>query len=293
MTAANVNGLTIEFEDHGDPNGEVVLLIMGLGTQLLGWPLGFVERLTAAGFPVIRFDNRDIGLSTKIDAPPPTTRQVILAQLSPRFAKSAYSLADMADDAAGLLDHLGVEQAHVVGASMGGMIAQSLAIGHPARVATLTSIMSNTGNRKHGRISGRLLRKMPKMLGLTKKDPVAAGVEITRLISGPTFDAAETRTLTEEALARNADPDGTGRQTMAIAASPDRTPALRKLAVPTLVIHGLVDPLVKPDGGMATAKAIPGARLVMYPDMGHDLPETRWDEVVAEIVMNARRLTKV
>ena len=153
MTAASINGLTIEYEEHGDPSDEPLLLVMGLGTQLLGWPLGFVERLVGRGFRVIRFDNRDIGLSTKIDAPPPTVRQIVLSVVSPRFAKAAYTLSDMADDAAGLLDHLGIERAHVVGASMGGMIAQTLAIEHPHRVASLTSIMSNTGDRKHGRMA--------------------------------------------------------------------------------------------------------------------------------------------
>jgi pimeloyl-ACP methyl ester carboxylesterase len=293
MTAASINDLTIEFEAHGDPDDEAILLIMGLGTQLLGWPLGFVERLVAQGFRVIRFDNRDIGLSTKIDAPPPTIRQVVLSVISPRFAKAAYTLSDMAGDAAGLLDHLGIDRAHVVGASMGGMIAQTLAIEHPDKVASLTSIMSNTGDRKHGRIAPRLMRRMPKVLGLSRRDPVGGGVEITRLISGPTFDAGIARQTTLEALARNADPDGTGRQTMAIAASPDRTAALGRLTMPTLVVHGIVDPLVKPDGGVATARAIPGARLVMYPDMAHDLPENRWDEMVAEIATNARRLAPV
>ena len=138
---------------------------MGLGGQLVAWPLGFVELLTAEGFRVIRFDNRDIGLSSQIDAPAPTRRQVVLSAISPRFAKSAYTIDDMADDAAGLLDHLGIERAHVVGASMGGMIAQALAIRHPGKVRSLTSIMSNTGDRKNGRIKRSLLRKLPRLVG--------------------------------------------------------------------------------------------------------------------------------
>ena len=152
MSAATVNGISIEYDVHGADDGEPLLLVMGLGGQLVAWPLEFVERLVARGFRVIRFDNRDIGLSTKMPAPPPTRREVIVAVVAPSFAKSEYTLNDMADDAAGLLDHLGIDAAHVVGLSMGGMISQSLAIRHPDKVKSLTSIMSNTGDRKHGRV---------------------------------------------------------------------------------------------------------------------------------------------
>src|SRR4051794_38125764 len=147
MAAASVNGINIEYDVHGAADADPLLLVMGLGGQLIGWPLGFVEALTDRGFRVIRFDNRDIGLSTKVDAPAPTKRQMMLGLMAPRFARSSYTLADMADDAAGLLDHLGIDRAHVVGASMGGMIAQTIAIRHPERVASLTSIMSNTSDR--------------------------------------------------------------------------------------------------------------------------------------------------
>ena len=260
---------------------------MGLGAQLIAWPEGFVELFVDKGFRVIRFDNRDIGLSTKIDSPPPTIRQLLLATAHHRFAKPAYFLSDMADDAAALLDHLGIAKAHIVGASMGGMIAQSIAIGHPDRVLSLTSIMSNTGDRKHGKIKLRLMRKMPKVLAQSRKDPVAGGIVTGRLVSGPHFDEAKAREEITAALARNADATGSARQTVAIAGSPDRTEALGKVTVPTLVIHGMVDPLVKPSGGIATAKAIPGAKLLMFPDMGHDLPENRWQEVVEAITANA------
>jgi pimeloyl-ACP methyl ester carboxylesterase len=287
MTAAQVNGITIEYDEHGDPGGEPLLLVMGLGAQLTAWPEGFVDLLVAKGFRVIRFDNRDIGLSTKIDAPPPTIRQLLLAMLRPRFAKPAYFLADMAADAAALLDHLGIDKAHIVGASMGGMIAQTIAIEHPDKVLSLVSIMSNTGDHKHGKIKLRLMRKMPKVLAASRKDPVAGGVATARLVSGPHFDEAKAREEIVAALARNADPAGTARQTVAIAGSPDRTEALAKVTVPTLVIHGMVDPLVKPSGGLTTAKAIPGAKLLMFPDMAHDLPENRWPEVVEAITANA------
>ena len=196
----------------------------------------------------------------------------------------------MADDAAGLLDHLGIAKAHVVGISMGGMISQTLAIRHPDKVATLTSIMSNTGDRKHGKIRPSLLRKLPKLMVRTPDDAVDKGVEMFRLISGPHFDADAARKMGQEAFDRSYQPDGVARQTMAIAASPDRTEGLRGLKVPALVIHGLVDPLVTPSGGIATATAIPGAKLVMYPDMGHDLPVPRWDDMIDEICDNAGRV---
>ncbi len=173
--------------------------------------------------------------------------------------------------------------------SMGGMIAQALAIRHPDKVASLTSIMSNTGDRKHGRIKRSLLRKLPKLMVRNPDDAVANGVEMFRLISGPHFDADAARQLGEEGFARSYQPDGAARQTMAIAASPDRTWDLRRVRVPTLVVHGLLDPLVTPSGGIATAQAIPGAKLVMYPDMGHDLPRPRWDDLIDEIVENARK----
>ena len=288
MTAATIsNGLTLEFDEHG--SGEPLLLVMGLGAQLIAWPLEFVERLVAEGFRVIRFDNRDIGLSSLIDAPPPTTAQLVRSAVAPRSVKAPYTVDDMADDAAGLLDVVGIGRAHVVGASMGGMIAQALAIRHPARVSSLTSIMSHTGDRKHGRVKRSLLRKLPALVNRAPGDAIERGVAMFRLISGPHFDAAEMRQLGEEAFARSFRPDGVARQTVAIAASRDRTWDLGRVRVPTLVMHGLVDPLVMPSGGIATARAVPRSKLVMYSDMGHDLPRPRWDDIVGEIVQNARR----
>ena len=195
-------------------------------------------------------------------------RQMVLAQLSPRFAHPAYHLSDMADDAAALLDHLGIAKAHVVGASMGGMIVQSMAIGHPDKVLSLTSIMSNTGDRKHGKVTFKLLRKMPRCSPAAARIPIAGGLEVGRLVGGPHFDEAEARQLIEADLARDPDREGAGRQTMAIAGSPDRTDALHRVTVPTLVIHGLVDPLVKPNGGIATAEAVPTAQAADVPRHG-------------------------
>ena len=289
MTNAHVNGITIEYDVHGDESGEPMLLVMGLGGQLVAWPLEFVDRLVASGFRVIRFDNRDIGLSSEMPAPPPTRRQLVLALLSRRLARSSYLLRDMADDAAGLLDHLGVARAHVVGVSMGGMIAQTIAIDHPEKVATLTSIMSHTGDRKRGRIRPSLLRKLPRLIARRPEDAVDKGVEMFRIISGPHFDEVEARAAGEAAFARSYRPDGVARQTMAVSASPDRTAGLRSLQVPALVVHGLADPLVTSSGGVATAQAIPGSKLVMYADMGHDLPRPRWGDIIGEITALARR----
>jgi pimeloyl-ACP methyl ester carboxylesterase len=287
MTAATIgNGLTIEYDIHG--SGEPLLLVMGFGAQLIAWPEEFVEQLVAQGFMVIRHDNRDIGLSSEIDAPAPTMRRMVLAMISRRFAKAAYTVDDMADDAVGLLDHLGVGPTHVVGASMGGMIVQAMAIRHPRRVASLTSIMSNTGDRKNGRMKRSLLRKLPKLVAKTPEEAVTKGVAGFKLTAGSHFDEEAVELMLKESLARSWRPDGAGRQGMAIAASKDRTWDLGRLRVPSLVIHGLADPLVRPSGGTATARAIPGAKLVMYPDMGHDLPRERWADVVAEITSTAR-----
>jgi pimeloyl-ACP methyl ester carboxylesterase len=288
MTAATVNGITIEYDVHGPDDGEPLLLVMGLGGQMIAWPEDFVGLLVEQGFRVVRLDNRDVGLSTKSDAPPPKLRQVFLALLARRWAKSTYTVADMAKDAVALLDHLGIAKAHVVGASMGGMIVQTIAIEHPGRVASMTSIMSNTGDRKHGKAKWSVLAKMARLQTKDRSRAIDNGVEGFRLISGPHFDAGRTRELLEAALARSDDQAGAARQMMAIAASPDRTPGLGRVKAPTLVVHGLLDPLVQPDGGMATAQAVPGARLVMYPDMAHDLPLARWPHIVGEIVETAR-----
>ena len=209
--------------------------------------------------------------------------------MSRRFAKSAYLLSDMADDAAALLDCLEIDRAHVVGVSMGGMIAQCLAIQHPGKVSSLTSIMSNTGDRRYGRVHPKLLSKLNKVRSKSRDDYIDKQVLIFRLIAGEHFDEEEIRALAAEALARDYDPAGTIHQMMAIAASPDRTAALASVTAPTLVIHGLRDPLVLPSGGIATAKAIPGSRLLMFPDMGHDLPRRRWGEIIEAIVQNAER----
>ena len=287
MPTVQANGITIGYESTGD--GEPLLLIMGLGAQLTDWPEGVPERLAERGFRVIAMDNRDQGLSTEFDWQPPSQAASVLGLMAKRPPKAGYLLADMADDAAGLLDALDVPAAHIVGASMGGMIAQSLAIAHPQKVRSLTSIMSNTGDGKHGRISTRLLPAMARLPKPTPDNAVERSIETFRLIGGPHWDEATHRARAERSVARAFRPDGTARQTAALMASPDRTRALRKLDVPALVIHGLVDPLVRPSGGIATARAIRGSRLLMFPDMGHDLPEPRSEEMLDAVRRNADR----
>ena len=287
MASVDANGITIEYEreGHGDP----LLLVMGLGGQLSDWPRGFRDALTGRGFELIRLDNRDSGLSTEMTSEPPTTVDLAKAMVSRRFVDAEYLLADMAADAVGLLDALGLETVNVAGVSMGGMISQTLAIDYPSRIRSLTSIMSTTGNRKVGRPKAKLVRTVAKRDTPTIETAVEQSVEFFRLISGPTFHEEDFRALAAESIDRSFRPAGTARQTAAIFASPDRTPALQQLDLPTLVIHGLVDPLVRPSGGIATAQAVPNSRLLMFNDMGHDLPRTRWDEMAEAIRRNADR----
>ena len=280
-------GMTLEYEVHGE--GDPLLLVMGLGGQLVAWPATFISGLVDRGFQVITFDNRDIGLSTKIDAAPPTKTQSAMFSISRRFAKSAYLLSDMAKDTVGLLDALNIERAHVVGMSMGGMIAQTMAIEHPSRVRSLTSIMSTTGNPRVGRPKTSVLLRASKLTGGSKETFADRQAALFKLFSGSLYDELEIREVAKLSLERDFTPDGTARQMAAIMASPDRTPQLKKLNVPTLVVHGLEDGLVQPSGGYATTKAIPGARLLAFPDMGHNLPQARIPEILDEIKRNTLR----
>lgn len=287
MSSVAANGITIEYEIHG--HGEPLLLVHGLGAQLSDWHPDFIAEFVDRGFQVITFDNRDMGLSTEFDWKPPSPVRAVLGALFRRPARAGYLLTDMADDASGLLDALGIASAHVVGVSMGGMISQTLAIRHPEKVRSLTSIMSNTGDKRHGAIAPSLMVKMARRRKPTLANAVEQAITTVRWISGPAFNEAVTRPLIEHSVARSFRPAGIARQTAAILASPNRTEALGKVTVPTLVIHGSVDPLVLPSGGVATAKAIPGSRLLVFPDMGHDIPRNRWAEVLDAIRQNAQR----
>ena len=274
--------LDIAYERFGDPTLPPLLLIMGVGTQMLGWPDGFCAALAARGVHVIRLDNRDIGLSTHLtDAPPPDMRAVMTGDTS----SASYRLSDMAGDVVGLLDGLELDGAHLVGASMGGMIAQTVAIEHPSRVRSLTSIMSNTGDRSVGQATPQALAALLSPPAATREQAIERTVSILRVIGSPGFDLdeADLRWRTGLAFDRSNDPVGVARQFAAIVASGDRTAALRSLAVPTLVIHGADDPLVNVSGGRATATAIPGAELVVYDGMGHHLPRELWAEMARRI----------
>ena len=270
----DVGDVTLCYETFGDAGDPAVLLVMGLGTQMVAWQEDFCEELAGRGFHVIRFDNRDVGRSTWLDHVRPPTRGEILRR-RPRLP--AYTLSDMAADAAGLLDCLGIEAAHVVGASMGGMIAQTLAAERPERVLSLVSIMSTTGSFWVGQPA---LRLYPYLLRPPPRDREAyleAIVLLFGAIGGPGFprDVEDLRRLAATSFERGVNHHGTERQIAAILASGDRTRALRRITAPTLVIHGKADRLVRPSGGRATAKAITGARLELIDGMGHDLPRGR------------------
>lgn len=281
-------GMTLEYDIRGE--GEPILFVMGLAGQLVDYRDEFVDLFVAEGFQAIRFDNRDIGLSTQTEGRPPTQQRMLASIMTRRPVKGAgYTVEDMAADAAALLEALGIGSAHVVGVSMGGMIAQALAINHPSKVRSLCSIMSNTGDRRNGGIAWSLVRELGRRPAPTRDTAVEDSVVTFRAISGDHFDEDVHRAQTVEAVARSFTPAGVARQTAAIAASPDRTARLRRLDVPTLVIHGLQDRLVKPSGGIATARAVPGSRLLMFGDMGHDLPRPRWPEIADAIIANTRR----
>jgi pimeloyl-ACP methyl ester carboxylesterase len=275
-------GIDIAFERFGNRESRPVLLIMGLGTQMLGWPDQFCDALAAHGLHVVRFDNRDIGLSSHMtDAPPPDMQAVLLG----RASSASYTLSDMAADTVGLIDVLGLDGAHLVGASMGGMIAQTAAIEHPHRVRSLTSIMSTTGDESVGRPTEAATTALLSPPARTREEAIERTVRIVRVIGSPGFeiDEPEIRRRTGVAFDRAYDPVGVLRQFAAIAASGDRTAALRSVSVPALVLHGAADPLVDVSGGRATARAIPGAEFVAFAGMGHDLPRPLWGDITRRI----------
>lgn len=289
MAAIEANGITIEYEIEGE--GEPLLLVMGLGGQLTSWPAEFVTTLAQRGFQVIRYDNRDSGLSTTFSRTPAPTWKTALKGLLRRKPESEYLIEDMAADGAGLLRALGIDAAHVVGMSMGGMIAQTMAFTYPEMVLSLCSVMSNTGDGKGG-IDPKLALKLRKATANPSRETaVEMSVETFRAISGDEFDEAEHRAGAIVDLERSYLPEGTARQTEAIMASPARNEMLKTVVAPTLVIHGLSDPLVTPKGGLVTATCVRNSRLLMFPGMGHTLPRSRWVEILDAIEANTRRAT--
>jgi pimeloyl-ACP methyl ester carboxylesterase len=282
MPSVRANGITIEYEEFGRRDSTPLLLIMGLGAQMVMWHEGLCGQFVARGFRVIRYDNRDVGLSTKFHDVCPNPAQLIADVFQGKSVKPPYSLEDMAQDAAGLLQALGIPSAHVVGASMGGMIAQVLAIQYPQHVLTLTSIMSTTGNPNLPQPEPDVLRLLMQTPPAERQGAIEHGLRMWRALHGPgfEFDEVRIRELVELAYDRDPDPEGTARQLLAIVTAPSRKEQLGSLAIPALVIHGDADPLVPIAAGYDTAEAIPGARTLVIGGMGHELPEGAWPRVV-------------
>jgi pimeloyl-ACP methyl ester carboxylesterase len=277
---APTNGIQVWYRDEGDPTGEPILLIMGLSSQLIAWPDDLVAKLGARGYRVIRFDNRDCGLSQKIDS------------ANPDPLKPAYHLVDMAMDTVGLLDHLGIEQAHVVGASMGGMIAQLIAIHQPRRVRTLCSIMSTTGAPLVGLPTPEAALAVLAPVPPERDKAIAHIANVYRIIGSRTHEAAERANrlrLAELSYDRMFYPPGGGRQFQAIATAKDRTAELGQLTMPSLVIHGVEDSLITITGGRATHQAISGSTYLELDTMGHDLPEVLRPQIIDAIHANAAK----
>ena len=277
-------GVSIAYETFGDPASAPVLLVMGFGTQMIGWHEDFCRALAQRGRYVIRYDNRDCGLSTKFDEHPVDMGKFIAAvssgDIASALAMVPYTLQDMAGDGLGLLSALGIERAHVVGSSMGGMIAQTMAVTRPARVLTLTSMMSSTGEPEYGRSSpeAQAVLFTPRP---ADRDGYIAAAEQELVWSSRTYgDPALLRELAADSYDRAYYPAGIGRQLGAMILDGSRAEALRALRVPTLVIHGLDDTLIDPSGGKRTAELVPGAELLLIPAMGHDRPRELWPEII-------------
>jgi pimeloyl-ACP methyl ester carboxylesterase len=295
MPVVDANGLRIDCDVHGDPAAPAVLLIMGLGMPAAMWPDAVVQTLTASGFRVVTFDNRDAGGSTRLEGTPvPNVLRAIWRALRRRPVTAPYTLDDMASDTAGLLDVLGIGQVHVVGASMGGMIGQLLAARHPARVLSLTSIMSNSGNPERRIAFGRwqalraIIHRPPP-----PDDHEAVVQHLTRVfgvIGSPGFrhELGQMRPLFERVARRGLYRNGTARQLLAILATGDRRPLLGRIVAPTLVLHGAEDPLVPIAAGVDTAANIPGARLEVIPGMGHDFPPGLMARIATRVAEHCR-----
>jgi pimeloyl-ACP methyl ester carboxylesterase len=288
---ASVNGLEIAYDTFGDRSYPAMLLVMGLGAQMIAWDEEFCQELSSRGFFVIRYDNRDVGLSTRLDELGiPDIPGMLQAGMEGKDLEAPYYLRDMADDAAGLLDVLDIGKAHVIGASMGGMIVQELAIRHPDRLLTMTSIMSNTGNPA-------LPPPQPEAMAILMQPPpldraayIEDSVKASKLLHGSKlpFDELRARERAGRVFDRGLSPAGSARQLAGILASGSRKQALGSVHVPTLVIHGDADPLVPVEGGIDTAEAIPNAKLMIIEGMGHDLPPVVWQRVKEAIVKHAR-----
>ncbi|MFN2538752.1 MAG: alpha/beta fold hydrolase [Mycobacteriales bacterium] len=288
MTAPTVsrlssNGIELAYETFGDPSDPPVVLVMGLGTQLIAWPDRLCSDLAAGGRFVVRYDNRDVGLSTHLDdLPAPDLRDILVRRRRP-----AYRIDDMADDLIGLLDGLGLERAHLVGASMGGFIVQTAAIAEPSRVLSLTLMMTSTGSRRVGQAKVALAPRLLARRGpMDRQQAIESTVETFRVIGSRAtlYDEEHLRDLAGRSYDRSHDARGYLRQLGAVVAQANRTRALTQIGVPTLVMHGLHDPLVSVSGGLALARLIRGSRFVGFSGMGHDLPPALLGDFAREIL---------
>ena len=287
MPEAASGDLSIYYETEGDPAGLPLLLVAGLGAQLTWWPAGFRAELADRGFYVICYDNRDAGKSTWLDDAGPVDLLAVLAGT----VAPPYLMSDLAADGIAVLDALGLPSAHVLGVSMGGMIAQGIAIEHPDRVRTLSSVMSTTGDQAVGQPRPDITEMLLSPRSPDKAASVEQSVAMARAISSPAFgfDEEQTRLRMSADYDRGNHPDGAGRQIAAILMSGDRTPALRRLRLPVLVIHGEADPMIDVSGGHATAAAIPGARLWVIPGLAHDIPPQLFGELADAIAVLAKQ----
>jgi pimeloyl-ACP methyl ester carboxylesterase len=286
---APANGIEIAYQEIGDPDGEPLLLIMGLATQMIAWDEELCALLAERGFRVVRFDNRDIGHSTKLDAAGVPKRTDMLLG---RRRTAAYTLREMAEDTVGLMDHLEIESAHLVGASMGGMIAQTVAIRRPQRVRSLVSMMSSTGNRWLGIPSWKAFGTLFAGPGGGREAAIERTLKTFRTIGSPDYpmDEARFRAMAAASYDRSHSRAGIARQLHAVTASGDRTVALERLRLPATVLHGGSDSLIRPVAGRATARAIRDSRLRIFEGMGHDLPPELWPDFVEEMTATAHRL---
>lgn len=290
MPKAKANNIEIEYDTFGDPSGRPLLLVMGLGSQMISWDERLCKMFVDKGFYVIRFDNRDVGLSTKFEeAGEPDILKEFMAVQKGKTISPPYTVEDMANDAIGLLDVINIEKAHICGASMGGMIVQVIALNHPNRVLSLTSIMSTTGNPDLPQAKPEAMQVLLKPSPTERDAYIKHSVKSWRILYGSGFPYPEDlfRERAAAAYDRSFYPQGMKRQMFAIMGADNRVPKLGSIKVPTLVIHGGDDPLVPVEGGKETAKSIPGAELLIIDGMGHSLPEPVWSQIVEAISKNA------
>ena len=292
MPRAGANGIELEYDTFGRAADPTLLLVMGFGAPMILWRVEFCERLAARGLQVVRFDNRDCGLSSQIDQPVTAELSAVgRAGLAGEPLAAPYTLSDMAADAVGLLDALGVDAAHVAGASMGGMIVQTLAIEHPKRVRTLVSIMSTTGAADMPSPKPEAMAALLAPVATERPAAIERGLAMSRALGSPgyPFDEADERDLLGRMFDRGVHPDGNARQLLAVMAAKSRRDALGTVRVPTLVIHGIEDPIIPIQAGRDTAAAVPGAELLEIEGMGHDLPRAIWPQLVDAIAKHVAR----